>query len=465
MAQEGSLSQLQHAIHILHMFLHLSIFLFFLGLIALTANGGVMIVVAVNLYIFLPFVLYLRYSLTPYFEPHSLYSTPFSGFLLSLRVIPRMGFSLFKAMVRRGRIRDVFRDYGTPVDGGWLTLDHAILEVEKLAEACSSTLDVRAVSWLLNSLGQDQELEQFLAGIPGFYRSKRVDDPAQILRVLNTNRIPKAIVAFMDRSLCSELVSGVVEQKRIKVSLRAMMTDPYLLQRTFHHALCSLDSAIYKSVDFVLLADQCTNGDDPDVCFLAKCIVAVAISHLDSDSSSSDDRWSAIIQHGLNWSESELSEHGREQWDSIKLRNLVQIARELHSAHPDYDDPSFRMIFHNTLSAVRQLKVENASQELRREFCVLWNQLVVSMQDLRRDPALRSNAMRILSLTRTLYVPLHEGTESRCFTFLNSTDDMDPTSQKTSSYPLCARSTHRLAPRGPPEEDSTIVNYGTWREQ
>lgn len=458
MAQEGSLSQLQRTIHALHTLLHLSVFFFFTGLIAVTADGGIFIVVAVNVYIFMPLVLYLRYSLTPYFEPHSLHSTPFSGFLLYLIAIPRIGLGLFRAMVRGGRFRDAFRDNNTPVDRGWLTLDSAVLEVEKLAETRSSALDIGAVSWLLNSLGQDQELEHFLAGIPGFYRSKRVEDPAQILRVLNTDRIPKAIIAFMDRSLSSELVTGVAEQKRIRVSLKAMIADPYLLERTFHHALFSLDSAIFKSVDFVLLADQCTNDDVPDICFLAKCIVAVAISRLDSDSFS-DDRWSGIIQRGLNWSESELSEHGQQR-ESIKLRNLVQIARELHSAHPDYDDPSFRTIFHNTLSAVRQLKVENASQELRREFCVLWNQMVVSMQDVRREPALRSNAMRILSLTRALYIPMHEGTESRCFAFLTSADDFDPTPQKTSSYPLCALSTHRIAPRGPPE-DSVIVNYGT----
>ena len=461
MAQEGSLSQLQRTIHALHTFLHLSVFFFFAGLIALTANGGTLIIVAVNVYIFIPLVLYLRYSLTPIFEPHTLHSTPLSGFLLSLMAIPRIVASLFRAMVRRSRFRDVFRDYDAPADRGWLTLDSAVLEVEKLAETRSSTLDVAAVSWLLNSLGRDHELEEFLAGIPGFYRSRRVEDPAQILRLLNTDRIPKAIIAFMDRSFSSELVTGIAEQIRIRVSLKAMVTDPYLLERTFHHALCSLDSAIFKSIDFVLVADQCTNDDIPDVCFLAKCIVAVAISRLDSNTF--DDRWSGIIQHGLNWSESELSENGQ-QWDSIKLRNLIQIARELHSAHPDYDDPSFRTIFRNTLSAVRQLKVESASQELRQEFCVLWNQLVVSMQDLRRDPALRSNAMRILSLTRTLYVPLHEGTESRCFAFLTSADDLDPTSHRTSSFPLCALSTHRIAPRGPPAEDSTIVNYGTWRQ-
>jgi hypothetical protein len=114
-------------------------------------------------------------------------------------------------MVRRGRFRDLFRNYNTPVDRGWQTLDSVVIEVEKLAETRSPLLDLGAVSWLLNSLGRDQELEQFLAGIPGFYRSKRVEDPAQILRVLNTNGIPKAILAFMDSSLSSKLITGVTE--------------------------------------------------------------------------------------------------------------------------------------------------------------------------------------------------------------------------------------------------------------
>ena len=463
MAQEGSLARLQRTVHTLNTFLHLSVFFFFMGLIAVTTSGDTFVVVAVSIYIFIPLVLYLTYSLIPCFDPHSLYSTPLTGFLLSLRGVPQIGLSLFRSIVRRGRFRDVFQDYNPPVDGGWLTLDYAILEVEKLAETRSSALDVGALSWLFNSLGQDQELEQFLAGMPGFYRSKRVEDPAQILRLLNTDALPRAIVSFMDRSLSSELVSDAARQKRIRVALKAMETDSYLLQRTFHHALCSLDSAsaVFKSLDLALLADRCTNDDEPDVCFLAKCIVAVAISRLDSDSpsfSDSDERWSGIVQRGLNWSEDELREH-RGQWDSVKLRNLVQIARELHSAHPDYDDPSFRTIFHNTLSAVRRLKVERAAQEPRQEFCVLWNQLVASMQDLRRDPALRSNAMRILSLTRTLYVPLHEGTESRPLPLLTSADELDTAPQKAAaSYPLCALTAHRLSPREPPEGSA----IGTW---
>jgi len=448
---------LQHMVHSLHTFLHLSIFLFLLGLIAVTSSGGALIIVAVNLYIAIPLILYLKYSLMPYFHPHSLYSTPLSGFLFSLRAVPRLGLSLFRAITRRDDFGDTLWNSGSSFEGSWLTLDYAVLEVEKFTETHSSTLDVAAISWLLTSLGQDQELEQFLAGIPGFYTSKRVEDPAQVLRVLNANLLPRAIVSFMDRSLSSELFSDNTVHKRIRVSLKAMETDPYLLQRTFYHALCSGQAVIFKCIDFVRVADRYTDDVDPDLCCLAKCIVAIAISRLNDHGS--DERWDGIVQRGLKWSQSQLTEHSGQR-DSVKLRNLIQTARELSAAHPDYDDPSARAIFNNTLGAVRQLNIENASHQLRREFCEFWNQLVGLMQDLRRAPVVRSNAMRILSLTRSIYVPLHAGTESRCFAFADSTDDLNFAPQKAATYPLCTVPTHCRSP--PPVPEDVIATHSDW---
>ncbi|KAH9953396.1 hypothetical protein BC827DRAFT_1146204, partial [Russula dissimulans] len=68
MTQEGSLVFLQRMVHSLHTFLHLSIFLFVIGLIALTSSGDPLVIIAVNFYIAVPLLLYLRYSLMPYFH-------------------------------------------------------------------------------------------------------------------------------------------------------------------------------------------------------------------------------------------------------------------------------------------------------------------------------------------------------------------------------------------------------------
>jgi hypothetical protein len=306
---------------------------------------------------------------------------------------------------------------------------------------------------LTSLLGQDQEMEQFLAGIPDFYASKKVEDPANVLRELNKDLLPRVIVSFMDRSLSSHLFSDITVQKRIRISLRAMEVDPYLLQRTFHRALCSGNTTIFKCIDFLRLADRYTDDVDLKLCCLAKCIVAVAINRLENRGS--DERWAEIVQRGLNWSQSQFAKYCGQR-DSVKLRNLVKIARELSSAHLGYEDPSARDIIQDTLHVVRQLNIENVSNELRAEFCELWDQLVGSMQiqDILRDRVMRSNARLLLSLTRDIYISLHEGTDTRRFALPASAYGLD---SNAATYALCNVSTHRhSAPT--PENTVTVAD-------
>ena len=444
MTWQGSLVILQRTVDILHTVLHQSIFFFLFGLITLTSSGTPFVLVAVILYITFPVVLYLRFSLTPYFQPHSLFSTPVSGFLLSLRKIPSLGLSLYRTITRRGSVDSKRRGTDAPpeVQVGWLTWVYTVKEIEKLAETRSSMLDSWAMSSLLFSLNREQEMEKFLEGIPGFYSSTRVENPTEVLRQSNTDRLPKAIVGFMDHSLSSGLVPDAARQQRITISLKAIQADSYLLQRTFYHALGFTESALFTCVDFVLLADQHTNDDNPDVRFLARCIIAVAINRL-SDSRA-DERWAGILQRGLNWSASTIAEY-REQRDSIQLRNLVQLTREVNNTHIDVNDPSTRTILGYTLSAARQLIVENADLELQHEFCDLWNSLVASIRDKHLRPVFRSNAICILYHLRSIYITLHPDTDSGSFAISASTDDLDPILQKSPFYSLCTSSSHHLS--------------------
>ena len=86
-----------------------------------------------------------------------------------------------------------------------------------------------------------------------------------------------------------------------------------------------------------------------------------------------------------------------------------------------------------------------------------------SMLDSRRNPVLRSNALRILSFTRALYVTLHEDAAagSSNFTFLATADDVNvnlSTPQKVTAFPLCTVEAHCLSPPGAASEYSEIVS-------
>ena len=308
--------------------------------------------------------------------------------------------------------------------------------IQEHASIWSPTLDADSVSWLLDSLSEEEEIERFLIGISGFYKSTQVEDPAKVLQQANTDRSPKAILAFMDRSLSSDL-PGETRRRQIKVSLEAMQTHPYLLQRSFYHALraCSTESTIFKSVDFVLLANQHSNDDDVKTRSLARCIITIAINRLeDYHTDMHSVAWAGIIQRRLNWPEDLVH---REHRDSIKLLNLIQLTRELDTPRPDDETFSPEVLGH-LLQEACKLNVRNAAPKLQDDFCDLWNDLVNAAQVPDQDPTLLSNTMLILSFIRAVHVSLHHGTESQSPPSPANTTNVDPLLQNPSSYSPCA---------------------------
>ena len=355
--------------------------------------------------------------------------------LLGLGFRPR---ALFSYLVLLTYSRDVtfFRFRCSPIPR-WPTLLWSARKIEEDASTRAPTLDADAMTWLLDSLTDEEDFEQLASGIPGFYKSAEVEDPAKVLEQANTDRSPKAILAFIDRSLSSNLPEET-KQRRIEVSLKAMQTDPYLLQRSFHHTLrtCSTESAIFKSVDFVLLADQHANNDDLKIRSLARSIIAIVVNRLED--CDSNERWDGIVQRSLNWSQDLFHQH-REQPDSIKLRNLIQLARELNTPHLDSDTFSPE-ILGNLLREVCKLDVRNAAPKLQDEFCELWNELAIAVQLPDQDLALLSNMMLILSFIRVIHVSLHHQTDSQPRPSPANTYDLDTALQSPSYYTPCTAS-------------------------
>ncbi|KAI0288836.1 hypothetical protein BC826DRAFT_1035776 [Russula brevipes] len=272
--------------------------------------------------------------------------------------------SVLWAMVRRRQVHDPDR----VVSHNWLMLDRAAHLTERLVKSDSLSLDREIVKTILKSLNQGHELERFLASIPSFYRSAHVKEPAQ---------------------------------DRIKLSLQVMDVDPFLLQRTLFHALTRAAQPImFQCADFVLVADRSADSEDQTTQLLAKCIIAVAISHLKDHQP--DPRLSHVVERWLNSATFANTYRGRRA--SMKMINLVRLARVLNSAgHANWDD-----IFDNALLAVAEFEeVESAADEYKMEFCVLWNQLLDAVAASADDG---SNASHILPHIHNVHTALHGGT-------------------------------------------------------
>ena len=411
-SQERFLEFIPLVLKCLNLLLHLSIYLFLFGLT----------------------ILPLYFSDTPTFWA-------VTGFF-SLASIGYCYF--FTGLVKSSSILGPFPwllifDRDVPTFSIWPTLFKTAQKIEESTSTSTSTLDADAMSWLLDSLADEDEFERFLTGIPGFYKSTQVECPAEALQKANTNTTPKAILAFMDRSLCSNLPEPT-RQRRITASLEAIQADPYLLQRSFYHALrlCSTESAIFKSVDFALLADQYANDEDLSIRLPARCIIAIAINRLE-DYHTDAERWACIVQRRLDWPE-DLFHH--EQRDSIKLRALTQLARDLitNTPHPDSDitlPPA--EVFDSLLREACKLNVGNAAPKLQDEFCDLWNELVIAAQLPEQDPVVLSNTIFILSSIRSTHLALHQGTSPPSSP---TTEDL----QDPSSYSPCTGSHRPVTP-------------------
>jgi len=281
------LVSLQPAVDVLHVLLDFSIATFLGGLVTPLNTSSL---ISLNphtsnfamIFIFTPFYLwYWGLTLISFFFP-TIYSTATTSLLLNvvqnLKTVFLIPFILSGDTLRTGS--EAFLNKW--VTARWVGKNHQV--PEDVIKRETPSLDKYIVSWLLRHLHDDEVVERFLESIPSFYDSRIVKQPKVIFKDFHTNQMPRAILSFIIRTLSSATLPNEIKQKRIKLSLRVVELDPYLLGRTFFHAF-SLQTN-FHSVDFVLTGDWFAihPRETLDPQLLAQCIIAVPVGyHLHSD--------------------------------------------------------------------------------------------------------------------------------------------------------------------------------------
>ena len=429
---DESLKSLYLIMDFLHLLLDISIFTFLGGLALLisTSGDGSDYVLVTLMTMPLAFS-YLKVSATSVFRP-TIYTTPLSRVMYHGKQI----FHLF------------FRHYVFPLKSplrhksnaffgfDWVTLGRVDQVAKNLIETQSSRslLDGEIVAWLLCSLHNDQDIERFLECIPGFYDSDQVKQPEQVFRPFHKDRIPRSVLSLMRRTLSSATLPEDIRQRRIALSLEVIELDPYLSERTFFHALSlSAKPTIFQRVDFILLADRFTDNTnwDRDAQLLAKCVTAVANSHLTTQEPD-DGRWLPIIKRWLALAIIDTTPEG--QLASMRLVNLVRLVEALDSASPEYGN----MMPCQTFFAAGNFLTDYATSQHQNEFCILWNRLLDSV----RPDSDGSNGSLILPNIHSVYNTLHGGTID---------SGLDP-----ANYPRCTTPTHHSNPHSTPGINPTV---------
>jgi hypothetical protein len=202
------------AVDALPAMVHLSLFIFFAGLLVYLFNINHTVFKVVICWVALLTTVYGLITFMPIVQPDSPYYSPLSStawFLLG--VIPHAVLKVPQVIAR-----PFSRQISFSIDLLRLRCYYWVFgSLEAVAEAASSKrqseIDAGILDWTANAPDEDGALERFLETIPGFYKSDMVKDIPKWV----TWSILDQLRAFIVRTLSSNSVSGSIKTRRLAI--------------------------------------------------------------------------------------------------------------------------------------------------------------------------------------------------------------------------------------------------------
>jgi len=407
--------------------LHLSICLFFAGLIVWLFSISQLVFRAVVSWSVLCAVLYLWFTFLPIFWPNSPCYAPLSPIIwwlytgMSYVVLNVLSSSMFGASCRFDTLK---KDYRNRISDG------IGKTAEKFASKLSPEIDVRILISTLDGLGEDSARAKFFEAIPGFFNSERVkllqDHLFEEFRI----KFRPALTRFLDRTLSSHLVLESVKSSQLIVCLDA--AHEVLGPAEVSQILCDILSGRWRDLlQSVEMAhslrrwSESTNEKSTHYAhFILRIVIQVVVGVRERN-----DHWISLVVDEFGVPGQVLRaniNHG----DSLSLSLLVHITRRAIRSG------SWTPFI---LSSLTDFDICNTLPELQRDFCSLWNELVQKAWKDGPD----STALKILREIRHAYIGLHQGTEAAPTAFSAHTNHFNPVLAQLSSYRSCNIPNHR----------------------
>jgi Family of unknown function (DUF6535) len=416
------------AVETLPTLLHISLFLFFFGLLIFLFNINHTTFTVVVWCVGVSSGVYGCITLMPIFRHDSPYYAPLSlsawflytgvpyGFFRILEFITYFDSFRYTTWYRFHKLKKTYRER---FFGG------IFKAAQESASKLSAEIDGRVLRWTFEALDEDHELEQFFEGIPSFCGSSVVEEPKQIFAQLGRT-LAAAFCGFLNSTWSSSLLSETIKERRFMVCMQAVDTlgDPFpsfdFVTEVFERGM----DGVLRSAQFGhLLRSRCC-GSDEETSLFAQWIVAGIIARVPER----DYRWKALVMDQLGVSEDVFHDylaHG----DSVLLANLIHITRQsLCYYRPSWLSSTLLL----TQGTISKFDIQNTLPGLQHDFCSLWNEIAL---EARNDQRLIS--FDILRPIRHLYIALHQGTDAAPTAFSASTPSNDAILLESSSFPLC----------------------------
>ena len=423
------------AVDALPTLLHISLFLFFAGLVVFLSNVNLTIFKLVLSWVGVCTALYGCITCMPIIRHDSPYYTPLS--LLTWHFVTGIPFLVYRFLRwfnRSVRYRGcTFRRFQSLENSCRKSLMQGMQKtVEETALSSPSEIDTRAFMWTFDCLDEDHELEHFFTGLPGFRGSNVVDDPLPSLTEEDKLKLSEGLRGLLDRTFSSDLLSVPVKNRRALISAKAI--DPEHMPNAFilHAILFKYQYSGPVATAIAKILRECGNNMDESNILRTQ----FAISKIIATRQPFDNSWYTLASNELGLSETSLQDYAV-QGDDLSLVISIYVIRQqfIHFRKPSWQRYSFSFV----LAKASKFNVQDTSLKLQHEFCTLWNEIVHEAQG--GDD--RFMAFLILGPIRNVFLALHQDTDSAPIWFSTSTSDENDILLHPSSYPVCKVLDHR----------------------
>ena len=390
--------------------LHLSLFLFFGGLVIFLFNIDRAVFSSVTWWIGLFSIMYGLITLLPLIRQDSPYyaslSTPAWFLYLSipyitfkvLAFITSGSYGSTQTWERCGHLRDRYR--------GWM-LGGVEKKAEETAEEQSSEIDARIFGWTISALGDDDSLERFFEAVPGWFNSKLVKEIERDFPETLLKKFWGTLDAFMGRTLSSNSVTEQVKSRRLIICGDIMSTIPYSNIYMHDNLRSHFDQAIV-SIEKLQAMARWLAHTSRSISDSARIKIAENLARMQER----DGRWVSLAARTSGLVESALRDDIAHGGDNVLLATLIDVSRRAILSH------ELRPV-----GALTQFDIRHTLPRLQHDFCTLWNDIV---QKAKNQDII---SIYILRWIPHLFLALHPGT--------------DLILDQPLSYPLCDIASHR----------------------
>jgi hypothetical protein len=438
------------AVEALPALLHVSVFLFFAGLVDFLININHTVAFSLLSAVVVGTSAYFLFTILPLIYPNSPYQTPLTTLLwifhqttllISLDLLRRF----VKFMYERTGVV-VWKLYGRilfKLDDHSRRLRQGLSRSrDNIALRQPTEMDSRALSWTLDALDEDHELEQFVAGIPGYYRSTTVSPPREALEHLTHHEGLDSPLEARILDLLSPRGTAPdappasnIDRKRRMVCLEALYCLPGTVTRHLREAV--LDTTLFSS-DPLFASSEAWNAATfmakdihRDIALTGHCVAAVLVAAWrhgftatlpgppPGDGSDVDVGVGAIAMH------LDVPEAVVETWmnraDSVMLASLIHLLENTLDDIHEHDAADLlpvgmhvvttatktafagravaaghrHQLLYTTLGLVNKFSPADAATELLDAFTGLWGR-VVRLERETRERGYRSRGLEMV---------------------------------------------------------------------